>query len=133
MAELPISAIFQTPPFWLTSEEALPGNPYDDTVAFLQRIRGLQSLDCFGIKWNIQSAPPGYGLVVNNAENRFDRRMIAVKEILIDSNANLWDGFLHESDQAQGVFTFTTWPLWAINIQLSPGVTADLFWVVVFT
>lgn len=133
MAELPISAIFQVPPFWLTSEEALPGNPYDDTIHGLQRVRGLQTLDCFGLKWNIASYPPGYGLINDGARAQFDRTVITAHEILTDSTALLWDGFLHESADAQGVFMFTTWPLYQINVKLSPGVTADLWWVVIFT
>jgi hypothetical protein len=133
MAELPISALAQIPPIWLMSREALPGNPYDDTPHFLQRIRGLQNLDCFGVTFLITSYPPGYGLTVDGAGNHFDRTMIKVMEEHSDSAALLHDGPIHESVEASGYFTWTTWPLYAVHVQLSPGVTADLHWLVVFT
>jgi len=133
MAELPISSLFQVPPIWLMSEEALPGNPYDDTTHFLQRIRGLQNLDCFGISFVLITVPAGYGLTVDGVGNHYDRVMIRVLEIHSDSTALLHNGPIHESSEAGGYFTWTTWPLYGIDVQLSPGVTADLNWLCVFT
>jgi hypothetical protein len=115
------------------STEALPGNPYDDTGQFLQRIRGLQNLDCFGMTFLVTAYPAGYGLVVDQVGNHFDRTMIRVQEIHSDSTATLHDGPIHESAEAAGYFTWTTWPLYGVEVQLSPGVHADFNWLVVFT
>ena len=133
MAQLQLSQLAQIPPIWLMSEDPLPANPYDDSVHFFQRIRGAQNLDCFGITFLITSYPAGYGLTVDGVGNHFDRTMIRVLEIHSDSTALLHDGPIHESSEAAGYFTWTTWPLYGIDVQLSPGVFADFNWLCVFT
>jgi hypothetical protein len=38
-----------------------------------------------------------------------------------------------ETNKAQGYFMFGEYPLFGLAVDCSPGVTVDLFWLVVFT
>ncbi len=119
------------PPIDILHLEALPANPYSGGFS-PTRVRGFRNVDAHGVFWNVASYPAGYGLTVDNVGNHFDRPVIAFREFeeLIDTN--LVSSPLFESREAQGVYMLYGEVPTALNIQVAPGVTVNLSWLVLF-
>lgn len=133
MAKLSLAQLAQIPPTWLCTQEAFAGNPVSVSQIY-HRIRGAQQLDCFGLRWNVNPSPPaGYGAIVTTGGTEFDRDVLTLTEIVIDSSAQLLFREPLGTRKAQGLFMFSSWPLNGLAIQFAPGVSADLYWMVVFT
>lgn len=128
---LSITSLLQHPPVDLLHLEAIPGNPHVGGNA-LTRPRGTRPVDAHGIYWNVLFAPPGFGLVVDIANNRYDRAVIEIAEY-----EQLLDGTLARSsvvsnDQAQGYYLFRGFIPYVIDVQLPPGLQMTLSWLVFF-
>lgn len=119
------------PPVDLLHLEAIPGNPHSGSVS-PQRIRGVRNVDAHGIFWNVQSAPAGYGLTVDNVGNHYDRPIIAFREYEVLLDATLLTTAVFESVEAQGYYLFVGLTPQAVNVQIPPGVTINLSWLVFF-
>jgi hypothetical protein len=133
MAKLSLAQLAVAPPVWLCTREAVPGNPQAGGTV-LHRVRGAQQLDCFGVFWNVNPAPPaGYGFVASAVGTKFDRTVVTFNQVHIDSSAGIMFAGPIDTDQAQGYFMFSEWPLYGLAVHCAPGVTVDLFWLVVFT
>jgi hypothetical protein len=111
--------------------EAVPGNPHAGGLA-LNRVRGLKPVDAHGLFWNVVFAPAGYGLTVTQVGNLYDRDVIEISEFeqLLDLTLARSDVF--RSNQAQGYHLFVGAVPVAIEVQLPPGLTIDLSWLVFF-
>jgi hypothetical protein len=133
MASLSLGQLAVAPPLWLCTREAVPGNPQAGG-SVLHRIRGAQQLDCFGVFWNINPAPPpGIGEIVTAAGSFFDRDLLTFTQVHSDSTGGITFSSALKTNQAQGYFMFSEWPLYGLALACYPGVTVDLFWLVVFT
>jgi hypothetical protein len=100
----------------------------------LHRIRGAQQLDCFGVFWNVNPSPPaGYGSISTAGGTIFDRTVVTFTQVHVDSGAGIMFAEPLETNKAQGYFMFGEYPLYGLSIDCAPGVTVDLFWLVVFT
>lgn len=126
-----ITALLMHPPVDLLHLEALPANPYAGGNA-LTRVRGSRPVDAHGLWWNVAFAPPGYGLTVDIVGNHFDRPVIAIAEWeqLLDLTLSKRDIF--ESHEAQGYYLFQQLIPVVIDVQLPPGLTMNLSWMVFF-
>lgn len=133
MAELSLAQLAVTPPVWLCSREAVPGNPQPGGTV-LHRVRGAQQLDCFGVFWNVNPSPPaGYGAISTTGGTVFDRTVLTFTQVHVDSSGGIMFAQALETDKAQGYFMFGEYPLYGLALDCAPGVTVDLFWLVVFT
>jgi len=119
------------PPVDLCHLEAIPGNPRVGGFA-LNRIRGVKPVDAHGLFWNVHFAPAGYGLTVDNSGNRYDRPVIAISEFEQLLDGTLLRSAVFESNQAQGWYLFVGETPFVIDVQLPPGLTSDLSWLVFF-
>lgn len=126
----PVSIIqqFLHPPIGLLVLEALPANPYSGLNG-LQRIRGPINVDAFGIRWQIVGYPAGYGVTPRAGDNQFDRPVIevAVQHQLLDSTLVVTEQSFF--DRAAGHVLFNESFPYIIDVELAPGITADLFWL----
>lgn len=133
MATLTLSQLAVAPPLWLCTREPVPGNPQAGG-SVLHRVRGAQQLDCFGVFWNINPAPPaGIGEIVTAAGNFFDRDLLTFTQVHSDSTGGITFSQPFRTNVSQGYFMFTEWPLYGLALYCYPGVTVDLSWLVVFT
>ena len=89
-------------------------------------------MDAHGLFWNVFFAPPGYGLTVDTVGNHYDRPVIAIAEFEQLLDATLVRGPIFESVQAQGYYLFVGEIPFVIDVQLPPGLTMDLSWLVFF-
>jgi hypothetical protein len=133
MAALTLQQLAVAPPLWLCTKEAVPGNPQAGG-SILHRIRGAQQLDCFGVFWNINPVPPaGIGFIVKARGTVFDRDLLWFTQVHSDSTGAVAFSTPFATNEAQGYFMFTEWPLFGLAVDCYPGVTVDLSWLVVFT
>jgi hypothetical protein len=111
--------------------EAVPGNPHSGGFA-LNRVRGVRPVDAHGLFWNTLSAPPGYGLTVDIVGNHYDRPIIEFREFeqLLDGTLN--SSAIFASRESQGFYLFVGEVPFVIDVQIPPGVSTDLFWLVFF-
>lgn len=126
-----IVTLLKHPPVDLLHLEALPANPYSGGHGFT-RVRGSRPVDAHGLFWNVAFSPPGYGLTVDVTGNHYDRAVIAIAEWeqLLDLTLARTD--LFESNEAQGYYLFKQLIPVVIDVQLPPGLTMTLSWLVFF-
>lgn len=119
------------PPIDLLHLEAMAGNPHSGAYSPL-RVRGIRNVDAHGIFWNVHFAPAGYGLTVNNVGNTYDRPVIEIREFETILDLTLVSSPVFASAAAQGIYLFTGETPQAVNLQMPPGLTIDLSWLVFF-
>jgi hypothetical protein len=119
------------PPIDLLHMEAIAGGPHAGAFSPL-RVRGFRNVDAHGVYWNVATYPAGYGLTVDNVGNHFDRPIIAFREFETLVDLNLASSPIFESREAQGVYLLYGEVPSALNIQIAPGVTVNLSWLVLF-
>jgi len=119
------------PPIDLLHLEAVPGNPHSGGFA-LNRVRGSKPVDAHGIFWNVTFAPPGYGLTVDTVGNHYDRTVIAFREYEQLLDLTLMTTNIYGSVEAAGYYLFVGQVPYVIDVEISPGVTIDLSWLVFF-
>ncbi len=119
------------PPIDLLHLEAMAGNPHAGAYSPL-RVRGIRNVDAHGIFWNVHFAPAGYGLTVNNVGNTYDRPVIEIREFETILDLTLVSSPVFASAAAQGIYLFTGETPQAVNLQMPPGLTIDLSWLVFF-
>ena len=119
------------PPVDLLHLEAVPGNPHSGGFA-LNRVRGAKPVDAHGLFWNVAFAPAGYGLTVDTTGNHYDRAVIAFREFEQLVDATLASSAIFESREAQGYYLFVGQTPFVIDVEIAPGVTVNLSWLVFF-
>ena len=128
----PVSIIeqFLHPPISLCALEALPGNPYSGLNG-LQRIRGPVNVDAFGIRWLITAFPAGYGVSVGAAVNFFDRTILelGIQHRMLDGTIVVTQQ--EETRLVTGYSMFDAAFPYVVDVQLAPGVAANLWWILV--
>jgi hypothetical protein len=119
---------FLHPPLGITRLEAIPNGPFSGINAF-DRPRGAARVDAFGIRWLIQSFPPGYGITVGAGNNFFDRQVIniALRHQLLDSEIVVSAEL--ESRAAAGHLLFEESFPYLVDVQCAPGITTNLWWM----
>jgi hypothetical protein len=119
---------FLHPPVGVTRLEQLPNNPYSG-FNVLSRPRGLLGVDAFGLRYIVQSAPPGYGLVSGAAQGYYDRSVIdlAVLHQMLDGNVIVSAEASYRVSGLTVMFE-QSFP-YRIQVQLAPGVTANFWWI----
>lgn len=119
------------PPIDLLHLEAHAGNPHSGGYAPL-RIRGVRNIDAHGLFWNVNFAPPGFGLTVDFAGHHYDRPVFALQEWEQLLDLTLVASPIFETREAQGVYLLYGQVPQALDIQITPGVTIDFSWLVFF-
>lgn len=123
--------LFLHPPPRAMHLEQIPGGPFSGLNAFFRQRLNVRT-DAYGIRWNVASFPPGYGITPIAGTNAFDRPVID-----ISVTHQLFDGVLVTTDEAQlrtasGYLLFNQVFPWNVQVEMAPGITADLWWMVVF-
>ena len=128
MPTVPIIDLFLHPPVGLLAQEALPFNPYSGLNGLTRR-RNIRNVDAYGIGWNLIDIPPGYGITPKAGNNEADRTVIeiAIVHQLFDGNLVVTEQF--ETNRVAGYLLFQESFPYIVDVELSPGVTANLYWL----
>lgn len=121
---------FLHPPVGLLVREHIPGGPFTGLHAF-DRPRGPTRVDAFGIRWLITAFPAGYGVTPTAGQNRFDRDVmnIAVRHQLLDGEIIVTEEVFMRS--ATGELLFAESFPFIVDIEGAPGITYDVWWLLV--
>lgn len=95
-----------------------------------QRVRGPVGVDAFGIGWNINTWPSGYGTFDSPIDVLFDRAVVQIRVLhrFLDGS-DAWTQTTDSNEQV-GFILFKEALPWLVRTLLSPGVAGDFYWLV---
>ena len=130
MSDVSIIQQFLHPPVGLMTREVISGGPYSGYNSF-QRVRGPVGVDAFGIGWDIEEVPDGYGSFGDPLAVIYDRQVLTMRVLhrLFDGS-DAWTQAVFANEQNGYILFNESFP-WLIRTLLSPGVTASFYWLLV--
>ena len=128
---LGVIEFFLHPPLALQQLEPIAGGPFTGLRAFT-RARGPVNVDAFGIRYNVVTFPPGYGVTPSAGGNLFDRPVvdIAITHALLTGTLITSQSIQLRTASAYVLFN-ESFP-WIVNLEMAPGIAVDAWWMLAF-
>jgi len=119
---------FLRPPLGLTTIEFIPPGSFTAAVT-LSRVRGPIQVDAYGIRVLVSSAPVGYGFVDEAAGRQYDRAMWSMGIFTENLSGQTQNTQPVSSKSALTYIFFEESFPHHINLEPSPGVVLDAWWI----
>lgn len=129
MPDVSVVQQFLHPPIGLLAREVIAGGPFSAYNSF-QRVRGPVGVDAFGIGWDLEDWPDGYGTSGEPVALVFDRTVLVLRILhRFFDGSDAWTQVATVRNQTGFVLFDEALP-WLVRTNLSPGVSASFWWLV---